>query len=210
MPALLCGVINKFTDAQQTLSFPSPLIEGYSFSYHGILGVWEGFRPLHAHISAQPTPRIPQRGLLLDAPPPTPPHVAHDSHRHRGESRHTTQQSSRPPPDDQDDDFLAAISILNARKDSGQSDWRPPVATAKLGQRQLALYLCGWSLADGDLGNAIKKYLIYFFRLTIVLLTIFSRLGQMGARAQAFSSGVLARFHGALQASRRSPHAQQR
>ncbi|CAL1705967.1 unnamed protein product [Somion occarium] len=144
--------------AQQLLSAPTSIVEGYNFSYQGIWGIWEGFHPQHPQFSANPTPRISQRGLLLETAPSALSNLDLERRRTRSGSRHPGRRKSRPPSDIVQDEFLAAISIVNARRDSGSSTWQPSVATNKLAQRQLALYLCGWNLAEDDLAHAIKRW----------------------------------------------------
>ena len=151
------------TDLHWFIDSPTPEIYGYNFAYRGILSVWEGFPPSHqSHVtttttaattatSVQPTPRLPHRSLLLEEGGP-------ESQRHRSGSRHATgrRRHSKGPAEAVPEEYLSAIATLTARKDSGQSNWKPAVATAKLPQRQLALYMCGWALTDEDLVGAVK------------------------------------------------------
>ncbi|KAH9915044.1 uncharacterized protein BXZ73DRAFT_92696 [Epithele typhae] len=45
--------------SQRLLSSPSSVVEGYNFSYQGLSGIWEGFKPVRpAPPSGQPTPRM--------------------------------------------------------------------------------------------------------------------------------------------------------
>ncbi|KAI0071900.1 hypothetical protein K474DRAFT_1629835 [Panus rudis PR-1116 ss-1] len=160
---------------QQLMSYPTSLVEGYNFAYQGIWGIWDGFRPSQTHISAHPTPRVPHRNLL-DPPTTLASALNLDMKRTRSGSRHGgggsggggsggARRRSRPPSDVIiPDEFLGAIAVLNSRKEStgvdggGGSSWQPSVPTAKLSQRQLALYLCGWNLAEEDLTYAIKRW----------------------------------------------------
>ncbi|KAK7693790.1 hypothetical protein QCA50_003362 [Cerrena zonata] len=144
--------------SQQLLSVPTSIVEGYNFSYHGIWGIWDGFRPVQPQYSANPTPRISSRGLLLDTAPTSIYSQHFDPPRYQSKSRPNGRGRSLPPPDHVHDEFLNATAIVNARRDSGSSSWQPTVFTNKLAQRQLALYLCGWSLAEDDLALAIKRW----------------------------------------------------
>ncbi|KAL4248763.1 WD repeat mio family protein [Abortiporus biennis] len=146
--------------AQRLLSIPTAVLEGYNFSYQGVFGIWEGFRQMPSHVSANPTPRITHRSLLLDQQPVLGnyEHRARSGSRHDSLSRHDSYRRSRPPVEQTQDDFVSAIVTLNARRDSGKANWRPSAPTAKLAQRQLALHLCGWSLAEDDLASAIRKW----------------------------------------------------
>ncbi|CDO72505.1 hypothetical protein BN946_scf184980.g46 [Trametes cinnabarina] len=149
--------------AQQLLSTPSPMIDGYNFAYQGLLGIWDGFRAVRHHPpSNQPTPRMHVRSTLFDGPAASPllAPLTLDAPR-RSNSKHSGgRKRSRPPAPAFPEEFLAAIEVLNAR--SGISDsaaaWKPSVHTAHLGQRRFALQLCGWSLAQEDLARAIKRW----------------------------------------------------
>ena len=132
-------------------------MEGYNFAYQGILGIWEGIRPVIPHFSANPTPRIPSRGLLFDNAPTSIYGHDFDSRRYHSKSRLSGRGRSLPPPEHSHDDFLDAVVTINSRRDSGHTSWQPAVSTRKLAQRQLGLYLCGWSLAEHDLTHAIKR-----------------------------------------------------
>lgn len=180
-----CHIANLRTDSQQLLSVPTSIVEGYNFSYHGIWGIWEGFRPVHRPFSANPTPRIPSRGLLLDTAPSSIYSHNADPLSHRAGPRPTGRGRSLPPPDHNHDDFLDAISIVNTRRDNGKIPWQPAVRTHKLAQRQLALYLCGWNLADGDLNHAIKRYLAPSASCTRMLTNCLSRWEKEHKYSQA-------------------------
>lgn len=195
-----CHIANLRTDSQQLLSVPTSIVEGYNFSYHGIWGIWEGFRPVHRPFSANPTPRIPSRGLLLDTAPSSIYSHNADPLLHRAGPRPTGRGRSLPPPDHNHDDFLDAISIVNTRRDNGKIPWQPAVRTHKLAQRQLALYLCGWNLADGDLNHAIKKYLA---PLCILYSNAYQLSIKVGERAQILSGSLLACLHQAIQSRHR-------
>ena len=112
--------------------------------------------------STQPTPRMSTRNALYDTLLPTaspllaplslePPTRSHS--RHAGNRKRNQAHASNLP-----EDFLAAIEELNSRNGdvSGGVAWKPSVSTAKLAQRRFALQLCGWSLAQDELAQAIK------------------------------------------------------
>lgn len=45
-----------------------------------------------------------------------------------------------------------------AEKLPGHTSWKPAVQTNRLAQRQMALYMCAWSLADEDLALAVRRW----------------------------------------------------
>ncbi|KZP05522.1 hypothetical protein FIBSPDRAFT_765742 [Athelia psychrophila] len=130
--------------SRELLLVPTPRLHGYDFSYQGLLGIWEGFQAQsHELATAAPTPR----NGLLELPPATPGGIGAALGRH-----------ALSPSDDIHGDFHAAILALCARKGIERAAWKPPVHSQKVEQRQFALQLCGWSLRDEDLQNAIKKW----------------------------------------------------
>jgi len=139
---------------------PTSEVDGYNFAYRGVLSIWDGFRPSHTPYSVHPTPRLPHRSLLLETAPSQmlANLTIQDSHRRRSGSRQAGRRHSKAPSENVPEDYLNAITTLAARKDAGKGAWKPAVATVKLPQRQLALYLCGWSLAEEDLANAVKRW----------------------------------------------------
>ncbi|KZT04227.1 WD40 repeat-like protein [Laetiporus sulphureus 93-53] len=146
--------------SQQILSDPTPYLEGYNFAYQGLSGIWESFHSsqLQASTSTHTTPRVVRRHIL----PNTPVHslsplplesLTRTMSRHSSRRRHGQAANAGLP-----DDFLLAIIALNERNGIGIGDWKPVANTAKLAQRQLALKVCGWSLAEEDLASAIKRW----------------------------------------------------
>jgi WD repeat-containing protein mio len=159
--SFLTGLITLFLDIQQLLSAPPAALDGFNFSYQGILGVWEGFRPGRSHISAHPTPRLGQRGLLLDIPTNPASNLLLDTHPSRSRSRQADGRRSKPGgggTETPQDDFAAAVATLLAEKLPSHASWRPAVATGRLAQRQLALHMCAWSLAEDDLARAVRRW----------------------------------------------------
>jgi WD repeat-containing protein mio len=74
-----------------------------------------------------------------------------------GLTRATTgRHGSRSP--DIHNDFQAAIASIGSRKGSEALMWRPTVPTNKVVQRSVALQLCGWSLKEEELNDAIKRW----------------------------------------------------
>ena len=149
------------TDAQNMLSVHSSLLEGYNFSYQGILGIWEGFRPSRPQISApHPTPRIPQRSLLLDTTQNALSNLLAESQQQgRSHSRLADKRRSQAFVDSPgSEEFSTVVATLLAENDPDRTPWRPAVPTGKLAQRRLAVDLCGWSLAEEDLAAAVKKW----------------------------------------------------
>ena len=146
-----------FLDIQSLLSAPPSALDDYNFSYQGIIGVWEGFRPSRPHVSAHPTPRMPQRGLLLDIPPNPVSNILLEQHHPRSRSR---QADGRRPKgtDASHDEFSGAVATLLSEKLPNQTSWKPVANTNRLAQRQLALYMCAWSLADEDLAHAVRRW----------------------------------------------------
>lgn len=141
------------------LSVHSSLLEGYDFSYQGILGIWEGFRPSHPQISApHPTPRLPQRSLLLDTAQNTLSNLITESQQGRSRSRQADRRKTQTLIDSPSEEFSSVVAALLAENDPERTPWRPAVPTNKPAQRRLALDLCGWSLAEEDLAAAVKRW----------------------------------------------------
>lgn len=158
------------SDSQEVLCVPTPRLHGYDFSYHGLLGIWEGFSP-SSNSFHQPIIDDLQRSLLLDLPGTAQQQQGyHHTHTnstgstggypHRGLGLNS--QRSRSPAEDWYGNWSAALTTLAARRGVDQLSWKPPVPTAKLVQRQIALQLCGWSLREEELGAAIKRFVFTF------------------------------------------------
>lgn len=130
-------------DSREILCVPTSRLHGYDFSFEGLVGIWEGLHPLPHQV--EDTPVLPQRDLL-DIP------VLPSTHHERSTSRR-----SQSPADDLHGNFHAAIVALAFRTGVDRSMWKSTVSTSKLVQRQVALQLCGWSLNDEDLTNAVKR-----------------------------------------------------
>lgn len=143
-------------DSQRLLSVSPTLLDGYNFSYQGILGIWEGFPPSQSRMTVpHPTPRM--RSLLLDMPQTSISNLIADAKQSRSRSRQPETRHTRPVDANQEE-FTYVVSTLLNENDRDRSTWKPGVATSKLGQRQLALDLCGWSLAEEDLATAVKRW----------------------------------------------------
>ena len=150
-------------DSQRLTTSPSPVIEGYNFSYQGLSGIWEGFKPVRTSPpSGQPTPRLPMRSALFDGPAASPllAPLSLEVPLHRSSSRHTGRKRNQIPASNLPEDYLTAIEELNARSGIPDSNgaWKPSVSTGRLSQRRFALKLCGWSLAPDDLAGAIRRW----------------------------------------------------
>jgi hypothetical protein len=125
---------------------PSSRIHGYDFSYQGLHGIWDGFRPVTHAVESEHTPRI----VYLELPPS-------EGNKPRSRSRHKGHRS-HSPADELHGDFQAAIAAIGSRKGVDPLRWRPLVSTNKLIQRQVALQLCGWSLKEEELNNTIQQW----------------------------------------------------
>ena len=157
----LAGILSILTalqDIQQLLSAPISALDGYNFSYQGIIGVWDGFRPSRSYVSAHPTPRLPQRGLLLDVPPNPVSNLIHESHQSRSRSRQADGRRGKTSSEMPHDEFYSVVSTLLAEKLPNHASWKPAVHTNKPAQRQLALHMCAWSLAEDDLNRAVRRW----------------------------------------------------
>ncbi|EMD33754.1 hypothetical protein CERSUDRAFT_160035, partial [Gelatoporia subvermispora B] len=144
--------------AEEALCWPSPKHDGYNFAYQGLQGIWEGFKPVQTQPSAPPTtPRMPPRALLDIPVTPTIASLSLEAKQGRSTSRHGSRRRSHHSAA-VPDDFVAAVLAINARNGIERPSWRPLVATNRLPQRQLALQLCGWSLAEDDLAHAIRRW----------------------------------------------------
>ncbi|PCH35953.1 hypothetical protein WOLCODRAFT_126455 [Wolfiporia cocos MD-104 SS10] len=143
--------------SQLLLATPTSRLEGYNFAYQGLSGIWEGFRPQpQAPTSTHTTPRMVKRSMLLNTPVAALTALP-DIHSNPS-SRHSSRRRGHPAGG-VPEDFLSAIHELNERNGHDLQGWKPAIsATAKLAQRQLALQLCGWSLAEDDLERATKRW----------------------------------------------------
>ena len=150
-------------DSQKLLGVPPAALDGYNFAYQGIWGIWEGFRPARPQVSVQPTPRLAQRGLLLDVPPAPIPNLILETASTRSHSR--AGRRTRPGGgggggggvDTQNDEFALAVNSLLVQTAPEQLAWSPAVPTGKLAQRRLILRLCEWSLAEEDMGRLVRE-----------------------------------------------------
>jgi hypothetical protein len=139
-------------DSRELFYAPTPRLHGYDFAHQGLLGIWLGFQPSPKPQPAQPsTPQV----VVLELSPSTPRKLPAEL----GGYPHSPLPKSRAlsPSDDIHGDFHAAIVALRTRKGGGPPFWQPTVSTQKLEQRQFALQLCGWSLKEEDIHNAIKR-----------------------------------------------------
>ncbi|KAI0093092.1 hypothetical protein BDY19DRAFT_883102 [Irpex rosettiformis] len=145
--------------ARELLSLHSSLLEGYNFSYQGILGIWEGFRPTRPQITApHPTPRLPQRSLLLDTPQTSLSSLLSEIQHTRSRSLQPNDRNTRILSDEPVEEFSSVVESLLTENDLERTPWKPAVSTNKPAQRRLALDLCGWSLAEEDLNRAVKRW----------------------------------------------------
>ena len=55
-------------------------------------------------------------------------------------------------------DTANSTSEEDAEKLPNHAAWKPAVHTNRLAQRQLALYMCAWSLAEDDLARAVRRW----------------------------------------------------
>jgi hypothetical protein len=139
------GLHSVFVDLDSTelLCRPTSRLHGYDFSHAGLLGIWEELQNLsHEHTILSPL--VPMQKDLLEIPSPPP-----------GEER-VASRRSLSPVDDLHGNFHAALIVLASRRGGARSKWKPTITTTKLAQRQVGLLLCGWSLDEEDLDNAIK------------------------------------------------------
>lgn len=158
---------------------PTPKLHGYDFSHQGLLGVWEGFPP-SSHV--QTPPEATPRGALLELPS-TPRGLAAELGAH-------SQHRPLSPSDEIHGDFHSAVVSLCSRGGE-RTTWKPTVSTQKLAQRQFALQLCGWSLKEDDLNNAIKRSQLLFHN-NVVYVT---EAVQMGKGRQALPGSLLASLY---------------
>ncbi|KZT65334.1 hypothetical protein DAEQUDRAFT_747081 [Daedalea quercina L-15889] len=136
---------------------PTPRVEGFNFSYQGLLGIWEGFPSSHPHTSTSThtTPRVAVRRSMLPNTPIQSLSALPLDINAKPSSRHS---SRRRPHGGVSDEFLAAVTILADRNGLDTTSWKPAVTTSRLTQRHLGLHLCGWSLAEDELMHAIKRW----------------------------------------------------
>ncbi|KDQ55662.1 hypothetical protein JAAARDRAFT_180432 [Jaapia argillacea MUCL 33604] len=140
--------------SRQFLSSPASRLHGYDFSFQGLRGIWDGFAVSRQRSSSEDPSALPG-GLLLDVPPP--PHLGIPLERSTSRSKHLGRRTYSPA-DALHGDFYAAVAALGSGRNTDQTMARLSVTTTKLVHRQLSLQLCGWSLREEDLTNAVKKW----------------------------------------------------
>ncbi len=124
---------SRRTDSRNILCNPTPMINGYDFSYEGLLSIWEGMEP---RFSAPPV-----HHTLLEPP-------ANDTL--------LSGRRSRSPAGESHGNFSAALKELLSRG-SIETAWTPAATTSRQLQRQVALQLIGWSLRDSELQKDIDR-----------------------------------------------------
>ncbi|KAF8917059.1 hypothetical protein CPB85DRAFT_1431673 [Mucidula mucida] len=120
--------------SRNILCNPTPMINGYDFSYEGLLSIWEGMEP---RFSAPPV-----HHTLLEPP-------ANDTL--------LSGRRSRSPAGESHGNFSAALKELLSRG-SIETAWTPAATTSRQLQRQVALQLIGWSLRDSELQKDIDRW----------------------------------------------------
>ncbi|KAL0954758.1 hypothetical protein HGRIS_003708 [Hohenbuehelia grisea] len=125
--------------SREILCNPTPRLQGYDFSYEGLLGIWEGLRP-------------------LPVPPNATPANADQYNLDSSDTIPSSEKPVRSKSDDARRKFNAALKELAARRGVNKSQWKPTITTGKQLQRQLALELCGWSWKEEDFDASIKRW----------------------------------------------------
>ncbi|KIY67134.1 hypothetical protein CYLTODRAFT_376717 [Cylindrobasidium torrendii FP15055 ss-10] len=116
---------------------PSPIVNGFDFSFDGLYNTWEGHTPRIDIATATPM----NRSSLL------PP----DDDILRG-------QRTISPMGRSHGDLNAALKELLARGGLDATHWTPSVHTAKPLQRQVALLMIGWSMKEHELAKDIERW----------------------------------------------------
>ena len=159
-------------DSRHLLHISKPRIHGYDFSCHGLLGIWEGFpaspptRRPH-DIVPPPSPVAGLKSLFTENQTSDLGQLSGRSYSRQGSSRrhsHLLADTSvvnggaTHSAAGQQDDFALAVSALSAKHDddTGPDPWKPATPTSRLVQRRFALQLCGWSLREDELNNAVR------------------------------------------------------
>ncbi|KAF9483146.1 hypothetical protein BDN70DRAFT_800339 [Pholiota conissans] len=156
---ILSDLWSWIQNSQEILCVPTPRLNGFDFSYHGLLGIWEGFAPIDGTAPgnlSDDTPLALQRSLLLDLPVPNVHHSRSGSTG--GGNYGRSSRRSHSPVDDLQDNWSAALADLANRRGIDRWSWKSPVPTNKLVARQVALTVCGWSLREEEITANIKKW----------------------------------------------------
>ncbi|KAG6902515.1 hypothetical protein C0995_015708 [Termitomyces sp. Mi166 len=119
-----------YADSYEYLCIPKSVLHGFNFSYQGLLGIWEGFKPL----PVTQGPNLVATNNYFDL---------------------SEQWESHPSIDELYGNFSAALGALVARRDR---PWKPPVATSKALHRQVALQLIGWSFREDDFAKVLQGW----------------------------------------------------
>ncbi|KAG9038629.1 hypothetical protein FRB95_000218 [Tulasnella sp. JGI-2019a] len=163
----------------------SSIVGGFDFSYQGLLGIWEGIRPISADEVATTHPSTPNAtrpvspttsSLHINTdvhPSPTLPPLIVSGHRISLHTRDGSGKEGGLPAltsrrtSVQHLNFDAAIDSLNdMRSKIGTVDTLPvgmsylalDVRTARSGRRKLALALCDWDLTKEDFVAALQRW----------------------------------------------------
>jgi hypothetical protein len=156
-------------DSRRLLQLPKPTrVHGYDFSCQGLLGIWEGFPATGRGAGGAAPPSSPVAGLKslllehttldLGQISNARPHSRHSSSRRPSHQFIDTSALNGPATGPQDEfaQALNALSAIHGDVGRGVDSWKPETPTAKLPQRRFGLQLCGWSLREDELNNAIR------------------------------------------------------
>lgn len=145
--------------SRDLLCYPASRVHGYDFSNQGLQGIWNGFPALPRVAAAKTKSTISLPAELLS--------TSFETTTTDANSSGTPSPTDIPgllgtSPQSAEDvfygDFDAAVGLLLSQQNPMRLPSSPSCRTKRAKQRQFAIQLCGWSLADEDLSSAIKKW----------------------------------------------------
>ena len=155
-----CQFTQHFLGSRSILSHGTSRIHGFEFANQGVLGIWEGLRPLPRNPSLDRAPtHEPQQSYEIEASFLSLPDEDPDGYRTPNRRRRRRSfRRSHSPTDQLHGDFAAAVHTLNIRRGYDRASVaKISASTLKLAQRRFCLSLCGWNQGEDELLKATTK-----------------------------------------------------